>query len=706
MSLSDRHVFLSVRLSGAAASALRKLAIAHEATLVTNIKSAHIVVFPVLEDPDDPDALDVPTGALSVTDLAFKACLKNGWELPKKGILQSCCLRNCFVTTTGASKAQTSQIARMVRALGGQFSKDLDGQTTHLIVEVVGSDKHRLARLRQLWMVDKLWLNDCWELGQKLDEAQYPVKPLAGLSICVTGLSASERQRVEGTCSELGATFVSDLAGTSTTTYLLAGVAFGRKFEYAKQKGMRVLRLEWLTACRQKRELVDEQKYNLVQMNSSEAVPDLFLDCCCVHLKGADPQEERYLSRMLRSAGATRSPRMTPLVTHVIVGSAMDTRLEMNEEIKYCVARGTMVVRIAWLEACFRSQSLASESDFLALTFHKEDLPSTAGKRKESVFTEEEFSLSDVFRGLRIGIHQDEDLRLVIRGGGKPIRCNNDGNAIAGVPTHVVLEHGHSSGSPDAILVTRKWLKSCLRVDKLLNLSEDRLFRPVLTKLPIEAMKGLVVTVSGYYSKLSDGVHLRESIGELITLLGAKFSERMWKLGTTHLVCESASGGKFNRAKEWGIPCVTVEWLYSCATSGVIPDVNKFAVTEKLDVPDRSADTSTIELEVNKGDPPMKDTEDQKDSSNSIVTLARKYVEKPAVYTALRRSSRAAASASSRDVDRVKVVRVSDLDANMDDGDDDSNAAELSQAQIVTYRTSKKRRHESNSLDREQVTVE
>lgn len=39
-------------------------------------------------------------------------------------------------------------------------------------------------------------------------------------------------------------------------------------------------------------------------------------------------------------------------------------------------------------------------------------------------------------------------------------------------------------------------------------------------------MKSCQVTISGFYEKQTEGTPLRTSIGELISLLGAKFSER------------------------------------------------------------------------------------------------------------------------------------------------------------------------------------
>lgn len=52
-------------------------------------------------------------------------------------------------------------------------------------------------------------------------------------------------------------------------------------------------------------------------------MPELFLDSCCALLHNTTVNEERHITRLLRLAGATRCPRLSNLVTHVIVGSSV-----------------------------------------------------------------------------------------------------------------------------------------------------------------------------------------------------------------------------------------------------------------------------------------------------------------------------------------------------------------------------------------------
>ena len=58
---------------------------------------------------------------------------------------------------------------------------------------------------------------------------------------------------------------------------------------------------------------------------------------------------------------------------------------------------------------------------------------------------------------------------------------------------------------------------------------------------------------------------------------------------STHLVCPSGVGLKFEKAHEWEIPVINVQWLATMASSGAIPQVHDFLVTGSF-VPERHDD--------------------------------------------------------------------------------------------------------------------
>jgi hypothetical protein len=58
------------------------------------------------------------------------------------------------------------------------------------------------------------------------------------------------------------------------------------------------------------------------------------------------------------------------------------------------------------------------------------------------------------------------------------------------------------------------------------------------------------------------------------------------------LLCPSACGAKYDKAKEWNIPVVGMAWLEDMAKEGRVPDVGEYLIG---DIGDRAAKGKTKE---------------------------------------------------------------------------------------------------------------
>lgn len=63
----------------------------------------------------------------------------------------------------------------------------------------------------------------------------------------------------------------------------------------------------------------------------------------------------------------------------------------------------------------------------------------------------------------------------------------------------------------------------------------------------------------------------------LLRALGITLSQTFSRR-STHLLCPSACGAKFDKAKEWNIPVVGMAWLEDMATEGNVPDVSEYLI--------------------------------------------------------------------------------------------------------------------------------
>jgi hypothetical protein len=83
--------------------------------------------------------------------------------------------------------------------------------------------------------------------------------------------------------------------------------------------------------------------------------------------------------------------------------------------------------------------------------------------------------------------------------------------------------------------------------------------------------------------------------------LAQTFSRR-----STHLLCPSACGAKYDKAKEWNIPILGMTWLEDMVNEGKVPDVGEYLigdVGDRLDKGKTKEDVEMIDITKVKGKP-------------------------------------------------------------------------------------------------------
>ena len=199
---------------------------------------------------------------------------------------------------------------------------------------------------------------------------------------------------------------------------------------------------------------------------------------------------------------------------------------------------------------------------------------------------------SSVFANLYFGValggaaQQQAARQLILKGQGSV----SSGITLA-KEDYVVLplsNPGLGSRRPGgAVQVTLMWLERCLEEGKLLDPAVSPLFHPLQHKLPLDAMRGLRVCVSGYA-----GIE-RFFVERLSKALGCKFNDKLTR-STAFLVCCDTKSEKFVKAQEWGATCVTIDWLNAAAKEGAKPDAERFKIAGAEDaVHDKAAGATT-----------------------------------------------------------------------------------------------------------------
>uniref|UniRef100_A0A8V5FPS5 Uncharacterized protein n=1 Tax=Melopsittacus undulatus TaxID=13146 RepID=A0A8V5FPS5_MELUD len=129
-------------------------------------------------------------------------------------------------------------------------------------------------------------------------------------------------------------------------------------------------------------------------------------------------------------------------------------------------------------------------------------------------------------------------------------------------------------------VVTNTWLLTCVEQQLLLDPQSNPLFTPVPVMEGVTPLEDCVLSFSQF-----TGAE-RDSLVYLAGLLGARVQEffvrkanaKKGMFASTHLVVREADGSKYEAAKKWNLPAVTVAWLLHSARTGTRADESKFLV--------------------------------------------------------------------------------------------------------------------------------
>ncbi len=127
-------------------------------------------------------------------------------------------------------------------------------------------------------------------------------------------------------------------------------------------------------------------------------------------------------------------------------------------------------------------------------------------------------------------------------------------------------------------LVTSLWVQTCVEEGTVVSPKDFLFFQPLswdIKRLPIslaprredgtaninESSFKLRIAVTGFVGAE------REGLLQTLKAMGAVYTESL-KTTNTHLISKVTEGAKYNRAIEWGIHVVSVDWLYHIARYG------------------------------------------------------------------------------------------------------------------------------------------
>ncbi|NXG17074.1 TOPB1 protein, partial [Grallaria varia] len=321
------------------------------------------------------------------------------------------------VSCTSLEKDVREEVHKYVQMMGGCVYRDLNVSVTHLIAGEVGSKKYLVAASLKKPILLPSWVKTLWDKSQQsmmrytdVNMEDYACPVFLGCTICVTGLSSSDRREVQRLTAEHGGQYTGQLK-MNECTHLIVQEPKGQKYECAKKWNVHCVSVQWFSDSIKKGFCQDETMYkieagsklsnapststptndankpdnhtlsdvshisniNLSGVNetacssvmssrldpppdelenldiSSFQAPEDLLDGCRIYLCGFSGRKLDKMRRLINFGGGVRFNQLNEDVTHVIWG-------EDNDELKRFLdktAHRPHIVTAKWLlESC------------------------------------------------------------------------------------------------------------------------------------------------------------------------------------------------------------------------------------------------------------------------------------------------------------------------------------------------------------------
>ncbi|XP_041670231.1 DNA topoisomerase 2-binding protein 1 [Cheilinus undulatus] len=530
-------------------------------------------------------------------------------------------LRGCTVCVTGLSTAERKEVQRLCEQHGANYTGQLKMNVcTHLIVSEPTGQKYECARKWNVYCVSLHWLFDSIEMGFCQDESRYTVERNAAKQTRPHTSTPTGTSKKEDGPSLLGLSHISvnasmtinDTALTNSTVSRLEApdpidslditvcptedILDGCKLYLCGLPGKKLEKLRRLVNAAGGLHF-NQPSEELTHVVMGELDQDLknFLSKAThrPHVvtvqwlldsfnKGSLLPEEGYfhpdclppaVSVPARHAPSSRLSAVPPAASP---STPQQKRTDEDLLSQYMDDDPTVV----------DMPPPADESNRRSISTAAEPQPEpwapnqTRGPEPGSML--QEASEAGLFFGkcfLLVGFGADAEAQL------SALVTENGGRVLVG-RTRVVADYAvvpllgcYVEATVDEV-VTDTWLAMCVEKECVLQLSSNPLFTPVPVMDGRFPLKDCVLSVSQFMGAE------RESVVELAKHLGANVQEFFVRLAnqkkgmmaSSHLVLQSPEGSKYQAAKKWGLPAITMHWILESARTGQRAEEGRFLV--------------------------------------------------------------------------------------------------------------------------------
>ncbi|KAI1242895.1 hypothetical protein IHE44_0000452 [Lamprotornis superbus] len=449
------------------------------------------------------------------------------------------------VTVSCTSLEKDEEVHKYVQMMGGCVYRDLNLSVTHLIAGEVGSKKYLVAASLKKPILLPSWVKALWDKSQQgimrytdVNMEDYACPVFLGCTICVTGLSSSDRKEVQRLTAEHGGQYTGQLK-MNECTHLIVQEPKGQKYECAKKWNVHCVSVQWFSDSIKKGFCQDETMYKIETGSKLSNAPST-----STPTNDTSKPPNHALSDVSHISNINSSG-----VNETACSSAMSSRLEpLSDELEnldissfqapedlldgcriyLCGFSGRKLEKMRRLINCGDEvEKLTSRtfSDVTNSTAQGENLPSVCNGSLAESSPLAEGGLFFRKRFLLLGFGEEDEScigDIIKENAGEVLPLQS--RTIADYAVVPLL--GCTVKATVGDVVTNTWLITCVEQQALLDLQSNPLFTPVPVRL-----------VQEFFVR--------------------KASAKKGMFASTHLVVREPNGSKYEAAKKWNLPAVT-----------------------------------------------------------------------------------------------------------------------------------------------------
>ncbi|KAF7588990.1 hypothetical protein BBP40_004957 [Aspergillus hancockii] len=507
----------------------------------------------------------------------------------------------CF---TSVLPEQRTELATIASQMGATLKLDLTSDVTHLIVGETNTAKYKfVARERaDVTVLKPEWVEavrQSWMQGEDTDvralETLYKFPTFAGLSICITGFEdMTFRNYIQDTAVAHGAQFRKDL--TKQVTHLVARDTESQKYKFATQWNIKVVTMKWFTDSTERGMVLEETLYHPLVPEDQQGVGAWNRSLPVVREKAPDNEKpSNPRPRKLRRIASTKLSSQNEGIWGDIVGSG-PREGQQNTDNRLLTKSASTIQEV---------KSFASETTFAEALEPRQPPPPAP----------EESSRRDGFLdGCYFFIHgfsskQANVLRHHLSFNGAQLVGSLSEFSRPDIPKRghdlytivpYKLPRTEIPSTDDLAfeceVVTDMWLERCLDAKALVP-PESHIANTPVPRFPVPGFNGLKICSTGV-SRI-DLLHLVK----LVSLLGATYNEYFTPTASVLLCNDSAFANheKLRHTYEWGVPAVSVNWLWASIQKAQKQPFDPFLIHKQPSQGSRDPETRARSLPEQKG---------------------------------------------------------------------------------------------------------